>query len=87
MCRKGGHSDDEVAGSAEQAATTANPVAGTGPRWPFTRALPVESAQLERFVSCIRSHGVPNFPELVMTANGGAVPPGLPYSKQAEGGQ
>jgi len=34
------------------------------------------SARLQKFVSCMRRHGVPNFPELVMTPNGGAVPVG-----------
>ncbi len=34
------------------------------------------SSQLQKFVSCMRHHGVPNFPELVMTPNGGAVPVG-----------
>lgn len=33
-------------------------------------------SQLEKFVSCMRHHGVPNFPDLVMSANGGAVPVG-----------
>jgi hypothetical protein len=32
--------------------------------------------QLEKFVSCMRHHGVPNFPDLVMGPNGGAVPVG-----------
>jgi len=32
--------------------------------------------QLEQFVSCMRHHGVANFPELVMSANGSAVPAG-----------
>ena len=46
-----------------------------------TSALPGATAgssgsQLERFVSCIRHHGVPNFPDLVMSANGRAVPDG-----------
>jgi hypothetical protein len=34
------------------------------------------SAQVERFVYCMRHHGVPDFPDLVMTASGGAVPVG-----------
>ncbi|HMK98255.1 MAG TPA: hypothetical protein VK425_11960 [Acidimicrobiales bacterium] len=33
-------------------------------------------AQLEKFVSCMRHHGVPNFPDLMMSPNGGAVPVG-----------
>jgi hypothetical protein len=32
------------------------------------------NSQLERFVSCMRAHGVPNFPNLVPSPNGGAVP-------------
>ena len=33
-----------------------------------------EGGQVEKFVSCMRHHGVPNFPDLVMSPNGGAVP-------------
>jgi hypothetical protein len=31
---------------------------------------------LDRFVFCMRHHGVPNFPDLVTTPNGGSVPVG-----------
>ena len=41
---------------------------------PAAAAAGSSSSQLQKFVSCMRDHGVPNFPELVMTANGSAVP-------------
>jgi hypothetical protein len=34
------------------------------------------SSQVQKFVYCMRHHGVANFPELVMTPNGSAVPVG-----------
>ncbi len=41
---------------------------------PVASAAGSQGSQLQEFVSCMRHHGVPNFPELVMTPNGGAVP-------------
>jgi len=55
--------------------TTTTTAPANGPSGP---ALPPDSvaAQIDKFVSCMRHHGVPSFPELVMSPNGGAVPVG-----------
>ena len=53
--------------------TTTAPAAGSSGSSPSSGKA---GAQLDKFVSCMRHHGVPNFPELGMTANGGAVPIG-----------
>jgi hypothetical protein len=51
--------------------TTTAAVAGTA----VSPASPGDvNAQLDRFVSCMRAHGVPNFPGLVTEPNGGAAP-------------
>jgi hypothetical protein len=53
-------------------------VAAVGSSATSTTAAPGagSSRSLEKFVSCMRGHGVPNFPDLVMTADGGVVPVG-----------
>ncbi|HXR22927.1 MAG TPA: hypothetical protein VN786_10255 [Acidimicrobiales bacterium] len=50
--------------------TTTAPATGPSGSAPSSGNL---SGQLQRFVSCMRHHGVPNFPDLVMSANGSAV--------------
>ncbi len=51
--------------------TTTAPAAGSSGSAPSSGNV---GGQLEKFVSCMRHHGVPNFPDLVMSANGSAVP-------------
>jgi hypothetical protein len=53
-------------------------VAHIGSKKTSTTATPAvgSSRSLEKFVSCMRGHGVPNFPDLVVTSNGDVVPVG-----------
>jgi hypothetical protein len=59
------------AGVAHIGSTTASTGSASG-----DAASQKTGTDLQKFVSCMRHHGVPSFPELVMTPNGGAVPVG-----------
>ena len=61
----GGSKSPTVATAGSQPTTTAAPAGGSG----LSGQTPL--AQAEAYSQCMRSHGVPNFPDPVLTASGG----------------